>query len=158
TLLAFQRVERKKTNDLLLSDYNMIQPLQEMAAKCDVAIVIVDHTRKMAGDAIDVVSGSTGKTAAPDCVITLQRQGDGTSLLGVIPRDAEQQTYQMKLYGEGDADHSFGWWVMATGDDAASSAESQEVIDLLKELPLIPSSLARQLGRKEGTIRMRLKR
>src|SRR5262249_41407591 len=73
------------------------------------AIVIVDHSRKMGGDAIDVVSGSTGKTAAPDCVITLQRQAGGTSLLSVIPRDAEQQTYQMKLYGEGDADHSFGW-------------------------------------------------
>jgi predicted Rossmann fold nucleotide-binding protein DprA/Smf involved in DNA uptake len=120
--------------------------------------VIVDHSRKMGGDAIDVVSGSSGKTAAPDCVITLARQSDGSSLLTVIPRDAEQQTYQMKLFDSGDGDHSFGWWILAVGDDATASAESQEVIDLLKELPLAPAVLARQLGRKEGTIRMRLKR
>ena len=158
TLLAFQRIERKKTNDLLLSDYNMIQPLQELAARHDVAIVIVDHSRKLGGDAIDVLSGSTGKSAAPDAVITLQRQGDGSCLLSVIHRDAEPQTYQMKLYGDGDADHSFGWWVLAAGEDATTSAESQEVIELLRELPLGPAALARQLGRKEGTIRMRLKR
>jgi AAA domain/Primase C terminal 1 (PriCT-1) len=158
TLLAFQRIERKKTNDLLLSDYNMIQPLQEMAAKYDVALVIVDHSRKAGGDAIDVLSGSTGKSAAPDAVITLQRQGDGTCLLSVIHRDAEPATYQMKFYGDGDTDHSFGWWVLATGDDAATSTESQEVIDLLKDQELGPAAIARQLGRKEGTIRMRLKR
>jgi hypothetical protein len=158
TLLAFQRIERKKTNDLLLSDYNQIQPLQELAAKHDCVIVIVDHSRKMGGDAIDVLSGSTGKSAAPDCIITLQRQSDGTCLLSVIHRDAEPATYQMKLYGDGDADHSFGWWVVASGEDATTSAESQEVIDLLKELPLGPAALARQLGRKEGTIRQRLRR
>jgi RecA-family ATPase len=78
TLLAFQRIERKKSNDLLLSDYNMISPLQEIAAKYDVAIVIVDHSRKSPGNAIDVVSGSTGKTDAPDCIITLARQSDGS--------------------------------------------------------------------------------
>ena len=129
-----------------------------MAAKYDVAIVIVDHTRKAGGDAIDVLSGSTGKTAAPDAVITLQRQADGTCLLSVIHRDAEPATYQMKLYGDGDPDHSFGWWILATGEDATTSAESQEVIDLLREQPLGPKAIARQLGRKEGTIRMRLKR
>lgn len=158
TLLAFQRIERKKTNDLLLADYNMIQPLQEMAARYDVAIVIVDHSRKMGGDVIDTLSNSTGKSAAPDCIIGLQRQGDGTALLTVIHRDAEEQVFQLKFYGDDDPDHSFGWWVLATGDDATTSAESQEVIDLLKELPLGPAALARQLGKKEGTIRMRLKR
>jgi predicted HTH transcriptional regulator len=76
----------------------------------------------------------------------------------VIPRDAEEQAYQMKLYGEGDAKHSFGWWILSKGEEATTSAESQEVIDLLHELPLTPAALARQLGRKEGTIRMRLKR
>jgi DNA-binding NarL/FixJ family response regulator len=158
TLLAFQRIERKKSNDLLLSDYNMIQPLQELAAKYDVVIVIVDHSRKMGGDAIDVLSGTTGKSAAPDAIINLQRQADGSSLLTVIHRDAEQQIYQMKFYGDDDPDHPFGWWIAATGDDATTSVESQEVIDLLKELPLGPKEVARQLGRKEGTIRMRLKR
>jgi hypothetical protein len=158
TLLAFQRIERKKTADLLLSDYNMIQPLQEMAAKYDIVIVIVDHSRKMGGDAIDVLSGSTGKSAAPDCIIGLQRQGDGTCLLSVIHRDAEPQTYQMKLYGDDDADRSFGWWVLASGDDATTSSESQEVIDLLKDQQLGPKEIARQLGKKEGTIRMRVKR
>jgi hypothetical protein len=112
----------------------------------------------MGGSAIDVVSGSTGKTAAPDAVITLARQADGTCLLTVIPRDDEEQVYQIKLYGEGDADHSFGWWVLAAGEDATASAESAEITDLLRELPLGPKEIARQLGRKEGTIRMRLKR
>ena len=159
TFLAFQRVERKKTNDLLLSDYNMIQPLAELASKYDgLAIVIVDHSRKAGGDAIDVLSGSTGKSAAPDAIITLQRQADGTSLLSVIHRDAEPATYQMKLYGDDDPDHSFGWWILATGEDATTSAESQQVIDLLRELPLGPKEIARQLALKEGTIRMRLKR
>jgi hypothetical protein len=158
TLLAFQRIERKKTNDLLLSDYNMIQPLVELAAKYDVVIVIVDHSRKLGGDAIDVLSGTTGKSAAPDCIMTLQRQADGTCLLSVIHRDAEPQTYQMKFYGDDDPDLRFGWFISATGDDATTSVESQEIIDLLRELPLAPAPLARQLGRKEGTIRMRLKR
>ena len=47
---------------------------------------------------------------------------------------------------------------MASGEDATTSAESQEVIDLLKEQQLGPAAIARQLGRKEGTVRMRLKR
>jgi hypothetical protein len=158
TYLAFQRVERKRTNDLLLADYNSIQPLQEMATKYDVAIVIVDHSRKMGGDPIDVLSGTTGKSAAPDAAITLQRQSDGTSLLNVIPRDAETTVYQMKLFGDGDTDHSFGWCIVNAGEDATTSAEAQQVIDLLRELPLGPKEIARQLGIKEGTIRMRLKR
>jgi len=58
----------------------------------------------------------------------------------------------MKLFIQGDADqsdadHSFGWWVLATDEDATNGTEAQEVIDLLRELPLGPKEIARQLGR-----------
>lgn len=154
TLLAFQRIERKSTSDLLLSDYNMIQPIQELAAKYNCAIVIVDHSRKAAGNAIDVVSGSTGKTAAPDCVIVLKRQSDGSSLLEVLPRDADEQTYQMTL----EKGTPFGWRIIAQGEAATMSVERKEVMDLLQEEKLTPKQLAAQTGRKEGAMRMLLKR
>lgn len=154
TLLAFQRIERKSTADLLLSDYNQIQPIQELAAKFNCAIVIVDHSRKAAGAAIDVVSGSTGKTAGVDSVIVLKRQADGTSLLEVVPRDADEQTYLMTL----EKDAGFGWRITAQGEAATMSLDRREVMELIQEEPLSPKQLAVQMGKKEGATRMLLKR
>ena len=154
TLLAFQRVERGKSADLLLSDYNQIQPLQEIASHHNAAVVLVDHSRKMAGTAIDVVSGSTGKSAAPDCISTLKRQTDGSSLVEVIPRDANEQTYQLTLI----TDTPFGWKVIAQGQEATMSVERREALELLREEPMTAKELARQTGRKEGAVRMLLKR
>jgi hypothetical protein len=154
TLLAFQRFERKQTHDLLLSDYNQIQPLQEIASHHNCAIVLVDHSRKMAGTAIDVVSGSTGKSAAPDSVITLKRQSDGTSLLEIIPRDADEKTYQLTL----NKDNPFGWKIIAEGEAASMSVDRREILDQLREEAMTAKQLAHVTGRKEGSARMMLKR
>lgn len=154
TLLSFKRIERKSSSDLLLSDYNMIQPIQELAGKYNCSIVVVDHSRKAAGSAIDVVSGTTGKTAAGDSIISLKRQSDGTSLLEIIPRDADEQTYLMSL----EKTSSFGWRITAQGEAAIMSQDRREVMDLLQEEPLMPKELAMQMGKKVGATRMLLKR
>jgi hypothetical protein len=44
-------------------DYESLEPLMGVAAKHGVAIVVVHHLRKLeAGDALDMISGSTGLT------------------------------------------------------------------------------------------------
>lgn len=137
TLLAFFRLERHSSRDLLMSDYNQIQPLVELATKYECAIVIVHHSRKAGGDAIDVVAGSTGTTAAPDSIMTLQRQPDGSSLLTVISRDMEEMVYQMRL---NNTDEAFGWEIIARGDEARSSEQRRDVIELLRDEALKPNS------------------
>jgi DNA-binding NarL/FixJ family response regulator len=160
TLLAFQQRERKASTDIVQSDYNLIRPLQDLATQHDVAVVLVDHSRKMAGAAIDVVSGTTGKTAALDSVMSLQRQTDGTSLLTILSREMDETVYQLKIDSGDDGAHPFGWRILAEGEEAVASAERKEVIELLRDEAsgLTSKEIARQTGRKEGATRMLLKR
>jgi RecA-family ATPase len=158
TLLAFQKLERKPSGDIVQSDYNLIKPLQDIAAHYECAIVVVDHSRKMAGPAIDVVSGTTGKTAAIDAVMSLQRQSDGTNLLTILSREMEEKTYLLQLDNGEDGVHKFGWRMLSAGEEARSSAERREVLQLLAEEPLTSRDIARQTGRRESAVRMMLKR
>jgi hypothetical protein len=67
--------------------------IQRMAIEHDLAVVVIDHTRKpgvLEGDLVDDVMGSTGKTAVADTVIGLARKrGESAGRLRVVGRDID---------------------------------------------------------------------
>ena len=72
------------------ADYAALLPLQELAGKHGISIIVIHHLRKMTGDdPLDMVSGTTGLTGAVDNVLVLDRKSDGVTLYG---RGREMET------------------------------------------------------------------
>lgn len=129
TLLALVKGQQGKRSDVLRNDYEEIAILQKLATKHRTAIVVVHHTNKIGGDAVDSVSGTTGVTAAADCIWVLKRQPDKKGLLEIKGREVEESSYLMEL----DLSGPIGWNTVETGDDAATSLERMEILELLRE-------------------------
>lgn len=115
------------------------------------AIVGVDHTRKMPGDVIDAVIGTTGTTAGCDAVIGMARTPNGDTVLTARGREHEELTYALRF----DATPgSFGWGIFGSGDDAQTSAAREEIKELLRnEGPLSPAKAALLLRKNVNTVR-----
>jgi RecA-family ATPase len=74
-------------------DYEAVQPFVELAAKHNVAIVLIHHLNQQAEhhDPFDAFSGSAGLTAAADGIWLLTRKrGDADAYLMVDGRDIEE--------------------------------------------------------------------
>ena len=57
------------------TDYAALSPLQELAGRYGIAIIVVHHLRKMkSDDPLDMVSGTTGLTGAVDSIFVLHRK------------------------------------------------------------------------------------
>ena len=84
--------------------------LQQMALKHNIAIVVVDHHRKAArqavdGDPIDDIFGSTAKASVLDCAIGLYRKHNSNdAVLKLVGRDFGDAEYALAW----DPDH-FTW-------------------------------------------------
>jgi len=142
--------------DATRSEYAEIAQLQELAQRHKLAIVLVDHTRKMgAENGLDTVSGTTGKTAACDAVWTLRKQASGDSILDIVGREMEDQTLGVRLMtGE-----PFGWHLIGEGAEVGMSEARQEIVELLKdEAPLAPVRIAGLLRKNAVTIRRLLQK
>src|SRR5207249_1521861 len=86
------RPKRKKNSQLYEEDYEHLEPLQKLAQRYEVAIVVVHHTRKSAGeDVFDEISGSIGMTAAPDAVLVLHRsRSEADAEVWITGKDIEE--------------------------------------------------------------------
>lgn len=95
TLARVTSTEEYKTYSYL-SDYKLLGDLQEMAVNSDTAIVLVHHTRKKeAENEIDMISGTTGITAAVDTIMMLKSFGENRGKLHLTGRDIETQNYEL---------------------------------------------------------------
>ena len=76
------------------SDYHIINILKEIAARYNICIVVVHHTRKMeAEDKFDMISGTTGLLGAADGAMILQKKNrtDKRALLNIVGRELPDQ-------------------------------------------------------------------
>jgi len=73
-------------------DYAAVARAKQLADKYGVAIVVVHHTRKIAGeDFVTEISGTFGISGAADAVISLKRmRGTADGILFVTGRDVEE--------------------------------------------------------------------
>jgi hypothetical protein len=82
---TLQKVRKPRGNgqSLYEADYQAVAPLQELAGKRGIAIILVHHVRKEdAADPLDMVSGSTCLTGAADTILVLNRDSIGVTLYG----------------------------------------------------------------------------
>lgn len=76
------------------SDYHIINILKEIAARYNICIIVVHHTRKMeADDKFDKISGTTGLLGAADGAMILQKEKrtDKRAQLNIVGRELPDQ-------------------------------------------------------------------
>lgn len=155
TLLALVRGQGGKRSDVLRNDYEEVSALQKLATKHGTAILVVHHTSKIGGDGIDAVAGTTGVTAAADCIWMLRRQPDKKALLEAKGREVEESSYLMEL----DLSGPIGWNTVATGDEAETSLERMEILELLIEQGAMkPARIAAELRKNGAAVRKLLQK
>ena len=80
------------------SDYDVVAKLKALADSCNVAMLIVHHTRKQqAGDKFDTISGTNGLLGAADgaFVLSKEKRTSNNATLDVTGRDQPDQRIQL---------------------------------------------------------------
>jgi hypothetical protein len=127
--------------------------LQKLAAKYQIAIIIVHHSRKGVGsdDFVDDVLGSTGLTGSVDTIISFRRKrGTSDAEISVTGRDVDE--CELALAG----DQSTGLW-RSIGDAALHrmSAQRKAILNLLSDGKLRTiKEISELLGERYDNIRM----
>lgn len=144
------------SRDVMRSEYAEIAQLQDLAQRHKLAIVLVDHTRKMrAENGLDTVAGTSGKTAACDAVWTLRKIPTGDSVLEITGREMEERILGLRLMTGED----FGWRLTGEGAEVGMTEARQEIVELLKdEAALAPARIAGLLRKNAVTIRRLLQK
>lgn len=141
SLLAAVKTAKREKVDIMQADYNIVAMLRDLATKHSLALVLITHTRKAAGDFLDLIQGTTGTTAAADAVWVLQRTPEGTATLSVIGREVEGAVFGLKREADFPA-----WIITGEGEEVAQSEARRDIIELLRdEGPLKPSRIAGRL-------------
>lgn len=137
-------------------DYDAIVPLQELAAKYQVSIVVVHHMRKTESeDPLDMVLGSTANTGAVDGFLLLYRKrGEQDARLFVTGRDIEEEQDLLLTFNQEIAT----WKIKgdSSSPEIATTPERQRIVDVLKLQPMSVKELAKRLGKNVSTTRSHL--
>ncbi len=128
--LARVRPSRRRDQDAYQADAEAVAPLQALAQRRGVAIVLVHHTRKRdrrAGevDPLEAVSGTLGLTGVADAVWVLRRgRFGGEGVLSVMGRDIGEQELALRF-----ADGL--WSYVGEAAEVALSTERRAILDVL---------------------------
>ena len=80
------------------SDYDVVAKLKALADSCNIAMLIVHHTRKQqAGDKFDTISGTNGLLGAADgaFVLSKEKRTSNNATLDITGRDQPDQRIQL---------------------------------------------------------------
>ncbi len=146
------RPKESKANRLYDLDYDAIAPVALLAARRNVAIVVVFHTNKLEpADPIDLVSGTLGLSGAADGVLVLKRErGQADASLFVTGRDVEETDLALKW----EKDDTLGWALLGNADAFRVSRERQAILDAVRAIPgMGPSEIANAIQKKPGAVR-----
>lgn len=134
-------------------DYDALTPLQELASKYHVSIVLVHHLRKQESeDPLDMISGSTAMQGAVDGFLMLYRKrGEMDARLMVVGRDVEEDQELLLTFNQECAT----WTIKGNADEVAGTPERQAILDLMKHYPngLPLKEIATRLDKNPNTIR-----
>ena len=123
-----------------------------IAAKHNVSILVVHHTRKAAGaEAIDEISGSFGLTGGVDGFLVMRRDRSGKGVtLEVDGRDIEDP----KEYALHRNLNTGTWTIEGEAEEVQMSNERGEVLRLIRKFgPQSPKELCELTNKKSGTMR-----
>lgn len=147
SLLALVRqAGRGKSVDVMQADYNVTNTLRQIAEKHGITILLIAHTRKAPGDAIDTVQGTMGLVAATDAIWVLSRDSRGT-FLTTTGREIYASIFGLSLVRDR------GWKITGEGDEVEQGVERREILDLLRENgPMKLTSIARTVHKSVSTV------
>ncbi len=151
TLAKFRTAQTGK--NLYKEDYEAVEPLVELAADHNVAILIVHHLRKLgAEDPLDQVSGSMGLTGGADGALVLNRQrGRADAYLYVTGRDIEEEKELALSWDSTTAT----WKIAGDAEEYRNSRERQEVEECLRTLgeSAGPKEVSEALGKPYNNVK-----
>jgi hypothetical protein len=129
-------------------DYEAVEPLLSLAARYNVAVLVVHHLRKgSADDPLDEVSGTHGLTGGVDGVLVLKRErGRADAFLYVTGRDIEQER-ELALNWDGA---SASWRIAGDAEEYRGSKERAEIVECLHSAqgPVGPKEVSETLGKE----------
>jgi AAA domain/IclR helix-turn-helix domain len=153
-ILAMFRSPRRKDQQPYENDYAAIQGLQAIASETGVAIVVVHHLRKSAGevDPFEKVSGTLGLSGAADTVLILDRDGQGSTLYG-RGRDIEEIETAVQFSRE-----LCRWHVVGAAAEIRRTDERTAILDVLKEAEeaMSPGDIADATGTARNSVKQLL--
>jgi hypothetical protein len=153
-ILAMVRPRRRKDQQPYEADYEAIQALQAIASQTGVAIVVVHHLRKSAGevDPFEKVSGTLGLSGAADTVLILDRDGQGATLYG-RGRDIEEIETAVQFGRE-----TCRWQILGAAADVRRTDERSAIIEALREAgePMSATDIAAAIGVPGNNVRQLL--
>lgn len=128
----------------------------ELAARYNVAIVVVHHLRKNAADdPLEQISGSMGLTGGVDGVMVLNRErGRADAYLYVTGRDIEEEKELALTWDNTTAT----WTIAGEAEEYKLSKERQEIIDCLRSIgePAGPKEVGEILGKRVNNVKQLL--
>jgi hypothetical protein len=111
-------------------DYEAIVPLQQLAHKYSIAILLIHHLRKMdADDPFDTISGTLGLTGAADSILVLRKQ-HGSVTLHAHGRDIEESETALQFDKA-----TCKWTILGAAEDIHRSDERARIVAALKDAP-----------------------
>jgi hypothetical protein len=104
--------------------------LQRLAARYDLALLLIDHHRKpnaSVGDAVDDILGSTAKAGVVDAALGLYKvRGEQEAVLKVTGRDIVERELALRWQAERCV-----WEVQGEAQEVERTARQQEILDAL---------------------------
>lgn len=129
---TLSRAARYDQNDVAEATA-VLATLQRLALERGAAIVCVDHHRKPAGSAVDLVDdllGSTAKAATADCLWALYRErGKRGAVLKVTGRDVDDRELAVEWHAD-----TCAWQALGEAGDVARQESRQRVLQALADL------------------------
>lgn len=124
-------------------DYGDLSPLQKLATRRSIAVLVIHHTRKGAADAsVDRISGTLGLPGVADAYLVLDRGRSGATLTG-SGRDAID--VELAVHFERD---TCRWTVLGRASEVRHANERGRVLEFLstEAMGATPTDVSTELG------------
>jgi hypothetical protein len=143
-VLAMFREARAGEQSLYEGDYAAVKALQSLASELDIAVLIVHHVRKGAGDGdpFERVSGTLGLTGAADTAIVLDRDSGGCTLYA---RGRDVEEYERAVLFD---KLTCKWAVQGEASEVRRTDERSVILGVLRDAdePMSPADVADATG------------
>lgn len=149
--LARVRGKRNREDDSYTADSSVMEGLQEMAMRRDLAVMILHHVRKAPGtDIFETVSGTYGLTGPADGLMILQRtRGEADAVLHITGRDVEERELALSFDGRAGS-----WKLLGDAQHYAQSTERRALVETVTANPgRTPKEIAELAGVKRDSCR-----
>lgn len=121
-----------KKDNAYQADYEGVKALQAFAGAHGIAVLLVHHQRKMAGDGsiFDTVSGTLGLNAAADTVMVLESVKTAQGWINTLHARGRDMEEDIEVAME--LKRPLGWQFMGDAEEFKTSKERQEILEFVR--------------------------